>query len=691
MYPPSPALMLILFSHSYCGHISISDLDQGDNGRISWSLESNESISIQKLFNNEAFLMFTSRIFDREDQSYYNISLTASDHGQSSHSNTLNFTLIILDENDNTPKFDEDFYSINITEITPINTILLHIHATDADENNTLNSQIEYHLENQTIFAINSTTGHLYLIDQLDREKQSTYELDIIAFDHGQPRPLSSTVRCLIHVIDINDNYPIFDLSEYIFEIPETWSHLSPIGHVHATDIDEYYGELSYRLVHNETTMIDEWPFELTSNGTLYLKATSVGLDYEQHSIYQFLIIAIDNNGFNTSVSVTIYILNRNDYCPELLNNSTVLFYNIDLWSNNSISKSNQFILDLFDGDNDTCTIELLNFNDIFHIETIERNQFILEAQTLPEREYYILQFRLRDQINETIDQSCIREIELVLTTGTNQTNQTIAMDTAREYLDALHLISQHKHSYFDLTLLNFILIFILLSIAIIIGLISIKLVYLSSNSRHRRKFRNHRNETNLLYRLQGPTDTQLPLLANGPGEQSLTSSLIISPNNRLSQDEASKHSFPNDDQQQTFLYQLNSTVRQHSNDFKTFAMKSNNSAYDIIGDIIHSNVSSYPQNLNNDYESTSINLDQSRLISSENPSNVSLSTDGQLIAVTYSSAPMPIESESGLSSSTLISRTLKTFSHNSAPNGTKHESFRPIVPRLAEQEVIEV
>ncbi|CAF0721303.1 unnamed protein product [Adineta ricciae] len=511
--------------------------------------------------------------------------------------------------------------------------------------------------------------------------KRSTYELDIIASDRGQPRPLSSRVRCLIHVIDINDNYPIFDLSEYIFEIPETWSHLSPIGHVHATDIDEYYGELSYTLVHNETTMTDEWPFELTSNGTLYLKATSAGLDYEHRSNYQFTIIAIDNDGLNTSVSVTVNILNRNDYCPELLNNSTVLFYNLDLWSNNSISQSNQFRLDIFDGDNDTCTIELLNFNDIFRIETIQQNQFVLEAHKLPEREYYILQFRLRDLINETMDQSCIREIELVLTTGTNETNQTVAMDTAREYLDALHLISHHKHSYFDLTLLNFILIFILLSIAIIIGLISIKLVYLSTSSRHRRKLRNHRNETNFLYRLQGPTETQLPLLANGPGEQSLTSSLIISGNKRLSQDENSKNSFPNDDhQQQTFLCQLNPKVSiAKSNEFKTFATKSNNSAYDIIGDIIHTNV-------NNEYESTSINLDQSRLISSENPSNVSLSPDGQLITVTHLSSPMPTESVSTSASSSLISRTLKTFS-----NGTSNASSKPVVPRLAEQEVIEV
>jgi len=246
----------------------------------------------------------------------------------------------------------------------------------------------------------------------------------------------------------------------------------------------------------------------------------------------------------NTSVSVTINIKNRNDFCPELIHNSTALFFNTDLWFNNSNEKFNQYYLKLFDGDNDTCLIELLNFNDIFQIELITRNLFLLSAHILPEREYYILKFRLHDLINETIDQSCIRYIQLVLTIGTNETNQTVAIDTAREYLEAIHLISQRSHSYFDLTLLNVILIIIFLSIAILIGLISIKLITHSSNSRHRRKIQNHRSNTNTLYRLQGPTETQLPLLDNGPGEQSLTSSLIIPGNNRLTQNE-------NDEQQQ--------------------------------------------------------------------------------------------------------------------------------------------
>ncbi|CAF5119407.1 unnamed protein product, partial [Rotaria magnacalcarata] len=283
---------------------------------------------------------------------------------------------------------------------------------------------------NQTIFSLDSTTGELRLTGKLDREEKSSYEFDVIAFDHGQAQPLSTTVHCIIRLIDINDNYPIFDLSTYLFEIPETWSSLSPIGHVHATDADEYYGELTYELVQNETLMNTEWPFELTSNGTLYLKRASAGIDYEHRSIYQFSILAIDNNHLNTSVPVIVRILNRNDFCPELVSNSTALFFNTDLWFNNSYGKYNHYYLELFDGDNDTCSIDLLNFSDMFKIEFIKRNLYLLYATVLPEREYYILKFRIQDLTNETFDRSCVRFTQLVLTIGTNETNETIAIDS---------------------------------------------------------------------------------------------------------------------------------------------------------------------------------------------------------------------------------------------------------------------
>ena len=166
---------------------------------------------------------------------------------------------------------------MHISETTPVDFILIQFHAVDADEENTKNSLIDYRLSNSSEFTLDSTTGELRLITKLDREKQAIYELEIVASDRGQPRSLSSSTRCRIHIVDINDNLPIFDSSLYSFDIDEAWPSDSPIGYVHARDADEESGQLSYRFDFDQTASNDEWPFQVTSNGTLYLKTASVG------------------------------------------------------------------------------------------------------------------------------------------------------------------------------------------------------------------------------------------------------------------------------------------------------------------------------------------------------------------------------------------------------------------------------
>jgi hypothetical protein len=91
--------------------------------------------------------------------------------------------------------------------------------------------------------------------------------------------------------------------------------------------------------------------------------------------------------------------------------------------------------------------------------------------------------------------------------------------------------------------------------------LVAVKLVFLSSPSsrssssasalhhRRRRQQRKLNGNGSTLYRLQGPTETQLPLLENGPGENSLTSSLTDG-NIKILQNENINHSIENDDEQ---------------------------------------------------------------------------------------------------------------------------------------------
>lgn len=253
----------------------MTDLDQGNNGRLTWTFESFQSIMIKTFADNDAFLMFTQQSFDREHRSQYEISLNVSDQGHPRLMTSFNFTLIIVDENDNRPKFEHNSYVVEVYENFPIDTVVIRFNATDDDDPETNNGRIVYRLEDSDQFRIDSNNGELRLAKKLDRETTAQYRLKIIASDLAEKNPLSTSIICDVYVLDVNDHPPRFDVSEYIFHVDENYPSDLPIGYLHATDLDENFSQLVYRW---NVPLASQWPFKLSSNGSLYLKATSGGM-----------------------------------------------------------------------------------------------------------------------------------------------------------------------------------------------------------------------------------------------------------------------------------------------------------------------------------------------------------------------------------------------------------------------------
>ncbi|CAF0953706.1 unnamed protein product [Didymodactylos carnosus] len=527
---------------TFLGHISINDNDEGENGRVNWKLDSNNTIYTKEIFNNEAFFLFTNQKFDRELNDYYEISLFAIDNGQPPNTNIFNFSLIILDENDNEPIFDQDSYTVNIHENISVGSIIISVHATDLDQN--MNGLLTYRLltnDNITFdyFNINEYTGDIHVQQSLDREIISQFIFEVSASDNGQPS-LISTVNCTINILDINDNKPIFLNDTFEFYVSETQvTQTIIIGQINATDLDEgENGQINYKLIYNkkidylnETTddiSENEWPFYLTLNGTLYLKGH---IDYEQQTRYDMSVMAYDRKGLNTTVPLIIHIQNRNDWCPELKNQTVYFFINIDEWNQTALYNP----IELTDGDNDTCEMILLNFNDLFKIEKLARNIFNLKAIAIPYNELYELDIKLRDIVIDG-DKSCEKRVKIIVAIGNNQTNQSQVYEIAQQYLETIRLRDLHEsrqRSYFDLTLVNIIGLFIILCFLIILILIVIRIGLATTRRKstryHIHHHKDHPNRIGTLYRLQQEqTETQLPLLANNGGEHSLTSSLIV-------------------------------------------------------------------------------------------------------------------------------------------------------------------
>lgn len=86
--------------------------------------------------------------------------------------------------------------------------------------------------------ALLASSGSLSILKSLDREEQDSYNLTIVAEDHGTPQH-STTQVLSVQVIDVNDEAPWFELSEYEVQIKENQPTGATLLTVSATDRDQ--------------------------------------------------------------------------------------------------------------------------------------------------------------------------------------------------------------------------------------------------------------------------------------------------------------------------------------------------------------------------------------------------------------------------------------------------------------------
>ncbi|KAL6473194.1 hypothetical protein MHYP_G00193820, partial [Metynnis hypsauchen] len=78
----------------------------------------------------------------------------------------------------------------------------------------------------------------LSILKAVDREEQDSYNLTIVAEDHGTPQH-STTQVLSVQVIDVNDEAPWFEKSEYEVNVRENQPAGTAVLTVSATDRDQ--------------------------------------------------------------------------------------------------------------------------------------------------------------------------------------------------------------------------------------------------------------------------------------------------------------------------------------------------------------------------------------------------------------------------------------------------------------------
>uniref|UniRef100_A0A3Q1F4D5 FAT atypical cadherin 3b n=1 Tax=Acanthochromis polyacanthus TaxID=80966 RepID=A0A3Q1F4D5_9TELE len=134
---------------------------------------------------------------------------------------TVDLEVKILDVNDNKPVFETNTYVATVMEGMPVGTRVVQVRALDPDWGS--NGQVY-----SMFFAIDSKTGWITTVSQMDHEACSSYSFEVVASDLSETQSLSSTTVVTITVSDVNDNPPWFERELYRGAVKES----DPLGEV---------------------------------------------------------------------------------------------------------------------------------------------------------------------------------------------------------------------------------------------------------------------------------------------------------------------------------------------------------------------------------------------------------------------------------------------------------------------------
>ncbi|XP_066507644.1 protocadherin beta-16-like [Hoplias malabaricus] len=282
------------------------DSDIGNNGVNGYSLESNDFFVLSVHGNADggkyAELVLDKEL-DREQQKDMSLVLTATDGGSPQKSGTVMIHIHVLDANDNTPVFTQSVYKVNLAENAPLDTAVVTVSATDADEG--ANGEVSYEFSRASdkisrLFAIDKVTGQVRVKGDIDYEKEKHHEIGIQAKDGSG---LASTAKIMIDITDVNDNVPRIILKSLNDPVPEDTAVGAEVAIINVQDKDSGDNRQIRCSIQNNV------PFKLNPSIKNYFSlVTTSPLDREKESDYNITITATDGGSPPLSSSMTIHL-----------------------------------------------------------------------------------------------------------------------------------------------------------------------------------------------------------------------------------------------------------------------------------------------------------------------------------------------------------------------------------------------
>uniref|UniRef100_A0A673W0M7 Protocadherin gamma-C5-like n=1 Tax=Salmo trutta TaxID=8032 RepID=A0A673W0M7_SALTR len=292
------------------------DADIGQNAVQMYALERNEHFVLaihDYTDGGKNVELVLDKELDREEKQEMSLLITAVDGGSPQRSGTVVIHVTVLDANDNAPVFSQAVYKASLPENSPLDTVVVTVSATDADEG--VNGEVMYEFSRisdkaRNIFSLGHSTGEIKVIGPIDFEGDPKYEMRIEGKDgYG----LSSDSKVIIEITDVNDNAPVIYLKSLTSPIPENASPGTEVGIINVQDRDSENNRQVRCYIQQNL------PFKLVPSIKNYYSLVTTGeLDRELVSDYNITITATDEGSppLSSSKSVQLSVADVNDNPP---------------------------------------------------------------------------------------------------------------------------------------------------------------------------------------------------------------------------------------------------------------------------------------------------------------------------------------------------------------------------------------
>ncbi|XP_047019108.1 cadherin-23 [Helicoverpa zea] len=222
LHVPSDCTTITEFHNYREPIVSVSATDADDNsapnGRVQFHLVGGKGHDLFR-FEQVGGDANTGRLFARQSLKdrfgNYTLVVEARDLGIPPNVVRGELKLCVTDYNDHAPVFvhPPQNVTIKVPENATIGSVVVEVRAIDADIGP--NGAVRYRLRQDAAaawrtFAVHATSGALRVTQPLDRDKQTTYQLRIEAYDLGLPTPLSSDLDLTIYVQNVDNYRPRF-------------------------------------------------------------------------------------------------------------------------------------------------------------------------------------------------------------------------------------------------------------------------------------------------------------------------------------------------------------------------------------------------------------------------------------------------------------------------------------------------